>query len=210
MKTETYVCAGCTAKAERPIVRGQRPSWCPDCRKRNVRMTACAGCREVKPIYGGAKYCSATCRPKRKTKPVQLALVFDKRSDIRRAYEDGDPKLLLDAIRRDCRVDEAGCWVWQRQTSKGYPVFRYSKGEFQVHRAVIEAAHGAPLGTQAAHHICANTLCVNPGHLQPVTHRDNIAEMMARKSYLNRIAELEAALREVAPTHPTLNVIAVA
>jgi heme oxygenase len=70
--------------------------------------------------------------------------------------------------------------------------------------------HGASLGSQAAHHACANTTCVNPDHLQPVTHRENIAEMMARKAYVARIRELEAALTEIQPSHPLLSVIAVA
>ena len=69
----------------------------------------------------------------------------------------------------------------------------------------LEAKHEAPLGSQAAHHICANTKCVNPEHLQPVTHRDNIAEMLARHSYLKRIAELEEAIKELAPNHEVLN-----
>jgi hypothetical protein len=43
-----------------------------------------------------------------------------------------------------------------------------------------------------------------------VTHRDNNAEMMARNSYVNRIAELEQALRELNPDHALLGVIEVA
>lgn len=63
---------------------------------------------------------------------------------------------------------------------------------------------GKPLGKQPAHHKCATTMCVNPMHLQPVTERDNIAEMLARNYMLNRIAELEAALAVHDPEHPLL------
>jgi hypothetical protein len=55
--------------------------------------------------------------------------------------------------------------------------------------------------------MCANSACVNPDHLQPVTHRENVAEMMARQSLLARIRELEARLAEVAPGDPLLDVI---
>jgi hypothetical protein len=48
---------------------------------------------------------------------------------------------------------------------------------------------------------------VNPDHLQPVTHRENVAEMLTRKSYLNRIEELEARLRELSPNDALLDVI---
>ena len=74
-----------------------------------------------------------------------------------------------------------------------------------MHRLSLEAEHGASLGSQAAHHTCANARCVNPEHLQPVTHRENMAEMLARNSYLDRIAELEEVIRELAPNHEVLN-----
>lgn len=46
--------------------------------------------------------------------------------------------------------------------------------------------------------------------LQPVTHAQNSAEMLARQAYLARIRELEEALAVVAPTHPLLQTIACA
>ena len=55
-----------------------------------------------------------------------------------------------------------------------------------------------------------NTMCVNPDHLQPVTYRDNIAEMLARSSYISRIAELEKALADISPEHPILKRIPLA
>jgi hypothetical protein len=75
----------------------------------------------------------------------------------------------------------------------------------KIHRAILEAKLGAQLGTQYAHHMCANTACVNPDHLQPVTNRENIAEMLARNSYEQRIHELEEAIAELEPHHPVLN-----
>ena len=88
---------------------------------------------------------------------------------------------------------------------------RIGKRGFQVHRLILQAKHGGkPLGVQAAHHVCANTLCINPEHLQPVTHRDNTAEMLARHTYLHRIAELEEALAQIDPNHPALDRIEVA
>lgn len=62
----------------------------------------------------------------------------------------------------------------------------------------------------AGHHTCGDSRCVNPDHLQPVTHRDNTAEMLARHSYLARIAELEEALATIDPSHPLLAVVRVA
>ena len=94
------------------------------------------------------------------------------------------------------RVGE--CWEWPDIGSSGY-----SAGS--LYRRVLEAKEGAPLGSQAAHHKCANTKCVNPDHLQPVTHRENTAEMLARKSLVSRVRELEAELARLDPGNDLLD-----
>lgn len=66
-----------------------------------------------------------------------------------------------------------------------------------------------PLQTQTWTCLHCGVACVNPEHLQPVTFRENTAEMMARHAYLNRISELEEALRTASPNHPVLNVVPV-
>ena len=78
-----------------------------------------------------------------------------------------------------------------------------------VHRLSLEAHLAASLGSQPAHHKCANTTCVNPEHLQPVTHRENVAEMLARRYMEQRIRALESALHDVAPDHPMLSEVSI-
>jgi len=116
---------------------------------------------------------------------------------------------MITAIEEKSTKSGSGCWEWSGRISDGYPVQRIGGKTYFVHRLSLEAKMSAPLGSQAAHHMCANSKCVNPEHLQPVTHRENVAEMLARHSYLDRIAELEAALAEVCPQHPILQVIPV-
>lgn len=131
------------------------------------------------------------------------------RKPLRAGYEDGDAELFFAALVAD--ADTTGsCWVWPQLNQRGYPIMRAKGREVALHRAVLEMKHGRKLGSQAAHHICASPACVNPEHLQPVTHRDNVAEMLARHSYLARIRELEDALATVSPRHPLLSVIEVA
>lgn len=91
---------------------------------------------------------------------------------------------------------QSGCWIWTGATSSsarpyGVVGAGVSKGTKLVHRLTLEASLGRQLGAEQAHHKCANTLCVNPNHLQPVTDRENIAEMNSRNSYLARLQELE-------------------
>ena len=147
-----------------------------------------------------SKYCSNECSGEYMRK-----LALDKRSPLRKAYESNDYKGILKAIEKRVGIAKSGCWEWKQLDSTGYPRVRIGDRDIAVHRLSLEAKHEAPLGSQAAHHICANTKCVNPEHLQPVTHRDNVAEMLARHSYLNRIAELEEAIKELAPNHEVLD-----
>jgi len=136
---------------------------------------------------------------------ISLAASLHLRSPLRVALEDGDSEGVLDAIRACVLVDENGCWVWQRKMRDGYPVLLIAGKMRQIHRLALEASLGAPLGAQPAHHICANTGCCNPSHLQPVTHRENVAEMLSRNYMVQRIAALEAALALTTPSHPLLS-----
>ena len=134
-----------------------------------------------------------------------------KRSDLRAAYEESRWDDFIVAMYERCKETPGGCWEWQGQTrtptksASPYPVQRWAGKYFSMHSLACEAKYQKPLGTQQAHHTCANTLCVNPDHMQAATHVENIAEMKARKSYEARIAELEQALHGVDPHHPILD-----
>jgi hypothetical protein len=68
---------------------------------------------------------------------------------------------------------------------------------------MAEAIHG-PLHGQTVHHTCAVPRCLAPPHLQPVSQRDNTAEMLLRRYYVARIAALEAVVRVLDPSHEVL------
>lgn len=135
---------------------------------------------------------------------MDRVLLPDQRSALRRSVEDEDPIGVLAAIGAASRPTPSGCWEWQRKSKDGYPVVNLGGRSFLVHRLSLEAYLGKPLGKQPAHHKCANTMCVNPAHLQAVTARENAAEMLARRYMESRIRDLEAALRLHEPAHPLL------
>ena len=216
-RMQTWTCAACGVECSRIRVKGQVPRWCADCRRRGQRGTQCSDCdvQISNKSTGRCLTCTMALRPKQPKPPLktadELAATWrNQRGDLRAAVEDGDHSATLAAILADCVVDDAGCWIWQRVTKAGYPIVVLNRKQNLVHRLSLEAKHGAALGSQPAHHMCAVTQCVNPDHLQPVTHRDNIAEMLARHAYLDRIAELEDALASLSPHHPLLALIAVA
>lgn len=213
-----WECERCGTVGTRRPARGQRPRWCSDkCRyeARAERMGSrqCERCGiDFLSQDSRAKFCSRECsaaeqsrvrRQPKQSKPPRVPP--DRRSPLRRAIEDRDAEAMRAALLpRTMQVGE--CWEWLGQLKDGYPVMAWGRRRgVAVHRAVVEVICGAPLGVQAAHHACGNSRCVNPDHLQPVTHADNIAEMLARSAYVQRIEELEAALAEVSPHHPTLN-----
>lgn len=105
------------------------------------------------------------------------------------------------------------CWEWLGgfSTNKGqvtYPRLSMSQGGKRyvrsVHRVSYEAAYGPLPPGEQVHHRCGRRSCVRPEHLQLATGRENIAEMLVRRSLEARIAALEAALEEFRPDHPVL------
>ena len=65
---------------------------------------------------------------------------------------------------------ETGCWEWLKcKTAAGYPSGR-------THRAYWEQANGAIPPDHHVHHLCRNTSCVNPEHLECVSDREHFAE----------------------------------
>lgn len=191
-----------TEMAQRDLVRPTCSVCGKSLRYARVARPTCNGC------VVGAKKARRLARPG--NAPVQTTITLDKRGWLRRAYEEQEWSEVIRAIRASCSVTQDGCWLWSRQTHRGYPVVQVGTQRLQVHRLSLEAKHGRPLGSQPAHHVCAQTTCVNPAHLQPITHRENTAEMLARHTYLRRIRELEEALETVAPSHPLLHLVSVA
>jgi hypothetical protein len=152
----------------------------------------------------------ANPKPPKKTSLERAAAWEAQWSPIRSAFEKQDWPALIEAIKSDSTMTISGCWQWQRKLKDNYPTVKIAGKTHQVHRLALHAKHGKPLGVLAAHHKCGNSRCVNPEHLQPVTHRENAAEMLARNSLEARIQELEAALRSVAPEHDALHRISFA
>jgi hypothetical protein len=126
-------------------------------------------------------------------------------SSLRRAWELHDSASFFKVLKSKSQVDEAGCWNWAHLTADGYPTASLGTHKAALHRASLEMRYCKPLGTQHAHHICGNSHCVNPNHLEPATAAQNVGEMLARTSYEARIKELENELKRIDPTNELLN-----
>lgn len=89
-------------------------------------------------------------------------------------------------------VDPSGCWIWRGPTTP----YRYGKGPAgygkitykvnnkttnrMAHRVAYELMVGPiPAGMEIDHFACNNPSCVNPAHLKPVTHLENMRRAVA-------------------------------
>ena len=83
------------------------------------------------------------------------------------------------------RVDpQTGCWLWQRSTDQlGYGRFRRPGHHHYAHRMMWELRNGPVPDGLELDHLCRVRRCVNPKHLEPVTHSENM-----RRGYAARRA----------------------
>ena len=97
------------------------------------------------------------------------------------------------------------CWNWTLAKQDGYGVISIKGKMYKAHRVSYATFIGDVPSNQPVHHRCHNPSCVNPKHLQLITHIENTAEMMERNSYVKRIAELEAKLADCEDKNDTIS-----
>lgn len=81
------------------------------------------------------------------------------------------------------------CWLWQGKLSNfGYARIKFGQKTVMLHRLVYEYFKGAIPDGLEIDHLCSVRHCVNPEHLEAVTHqinvsRGNTGKYIRRKQY---------------------------
>lgn len=87
---------------------------------------------------------------------------------------------------------KSGCWVWQGPKSKdGYYQIKVSRKRILVHRWMYEKEFGPIPNGLFLDHLCRNPKCVNPMHLEPVTHTENLRRGLSTKLTVDKVAEIK-------------------
>jgi hypothetical protein len=72
------------------------------------------------------------------------------------------------------KINAKGCWIWLGRAG-GEKVQKYGVYlDKKAHRVVYEHFFGTIEKGLVCDHLCRNTLCVNPGHIEPTSERENI------------------------------------
>jgi len=178
------------------------------------------GTRLMPPIPSMAKgYCQCGCGQKTrictstdrgighiKGQPIRFVLGHGSRG---RSFPKFDPDTAY-VIKAD------SCWIWQRaKDNMGYGVFERKENRHKAHRYFWEKKHGPiPKGLELDH-LCRVPSCVNPDHLEPVTHAENCRRgkrarlTSERVGYIRKRVEQgfshSAVAREMGLHHSTVN-----
>lgn len=101
-------------------------------------------------------------------------------------------------------VNENGCWVWQKCIARDNGYGRKGAGgsgrTMPAHRWYYEQAKGSVPDGMELDHLCRNRACVNPDHLEAVSHAANCQ----RGSWSRLTAQAVRHIRASSATHAEL------
>lgn len=125
---------------------------------------------------------------------------ISKESNAKRHRVRGQPIRFIKGHKRPTEfcytvVAETGCWEWQGPMHpKGYGTFAHEL----AHRRSYEMFVGDIPDGLHIDHLCRNKRCVNPAHLEPVTHAENNRRGLGAKLTADDASRIRA-LRRVVP-----------
>ena len=121
-------------------------------------------------------------------------------------------KPIIDRFWSKVAISEIGCWEWQGcQTSAGYGQLSQNRQSHALyaHRFAYEYFNNTSIPKDLeVDHLCRNRNCVNPDHLELVSHQENILRgigiiaMNARKTHCPQGHPYDKKNTYFRPSHP--------
>ena len=89
-------------------------------------------------------------------------------------------KSTIERFLNKIKINEKGCWIWTGNVSnKGYGRFRFEGHKGYAHIFSFQYFNGPIPKGHEVDHLCRDSLCSNPDHLDAVTHNINVKRGLA-------------------------------
>jgi len=96
---------------------------------------------------------------------------------------------------RQYEVDQKGCWVWLGAKTHGYGTIGVKRKTRYAHIYFYEQSGGCLPDGYELDHLCRNTLCVNPDHMEAVTHAENNRRGRSTKLTKHQVEEIRSLVK---------------
>lgn len=106
-------------------------------------------------------------------------------------------------LSKDIEVDSNGCHVWLRScNSAGYAQKTIQGQYWTLHRYIYSLKDPSLTRNDIVRHLCHNTKCINPDHLEKGSQKDNWKD--SKDKYLDRAKTRRKTWNIEGSTYPTL------
>jgi hypothetical protein len=131
---------------------------------RDGKYRGCRACKKIRRHEAYVRWKTNTQGEKKVKKPKTPVAKKSK----------GVHNTLKDLLAR-CLIEPDGCWLWTGYCNpQGYGQTSLLGESGAAHRIIYEHVVGPVPKGLVLDHLCRQPACVNPAHLEPVTHRENI------------------------------------
>lgn len=110
---------------------------------------------------------------------------FRREAGVDILQHDSKEEVSIDSLKRDCIINDEGCWIWQKSQAHGYASKSILGKTWKVHRYVhqILGSNPPPSSKHTVDHLCINSICINPEHLRWATAFEQATNKKTRIIY---------------------------